>query len=155
MTEYDLLKITFETSLQFFPDERKILYSYSGILQDGLPYSCSKFINLKAPKQDFSDMLFEFDEKMRKRFDEIKGRNMLTSKFPIEYTFLNGVVKCTLTIRRKILTDEWLKNWDHYYIKNGIIKLYFVGTPLEVKQEILNAEDDNFRRPAREDNSQS
>ncbi len=71
---------------------------------------------------------------------------MLTSKYPIEYTYLNGVIKCNLTIEGKMITDEWLKNWDHYHVKNDIVTLYFVGTLLEVKQEILNAENDNFQR---------
>ena len=80
---------------------------------------------------------------------------MLTSKYDLEYTFFNGVFKCNLTMDKKILTDEWLKNWNHYLIKNGIITLYFTGTLSEVKQEILNAENDNFRRPTGEDNSKS
>lgn len=76
---------------------------------------------------------------------------MLVSKYPIEYTYFNGVVKCNLTIEGKMITDDWLENWDHYHIKDTIVILYFVGSLLEVQQEIVNAENDNFRRPIGQD----
>lgn len=71
---------------------------------------------------------------------------MLTSKYDLEYTYLNGMYKCNLTIK-KLITEDWLSNWDLYHIKNNTIILYFSGTKLEVQEEIKNAEDDNFRRP--------